>query len=336
MWEWPQPVMLYFKSAFKNPFGGALKKNREGKDAKPMKDPRRFADLEIIGNQKSIAEATLLQTAFTILGEAGYTNLCVDINSIGDRECMQRFSKDLMNYYRKHINDMSAESRQLLKKDPFLLLASTEEAARELNSHAPSTLAYLSEASRCHFQEVLEYLEALDIPYRINNALIGNRKYCTETIFEIISQEEGKKTPETLGVGVRYDGLAKRLNFKKEVAGIGFTFLLKNPHTDLRKPVLTTKKPYVYFIQLGFEAKLLSLKAIELLRAAKIPVFQSLPKDKIGAQVSMAEKTHTPFTVIIGKKEALDKTAIVRYTESREQHSVPIGELAAYLKNLGL
>ncbi|MEI6058030.1 MAG: hypothetical protein WCQ60_03620, partial [bacterium] len=69
MHNFAQPVMLYFKE----PFKGAIKKGS------PF---NRYCDLEIIGNSKSIAEATLIQTARMILKEEGYENICVEINSI--------------------------------------------------------------------------------------------------------------------------------------------------------------------------------------------------------------------------------------------------------------
>ncbi|MBI5126508.1 MAG: hypothetical protein HZA80_01965 [Candidatus Taylorbacteria bacterium] len=318
----PQPVMLYFKSAFKNPL---LKKTS---------DYPRYCDIEILGNSKSVAEATLIQIARAILAEEGYENICIDINSIGDKDSMARFTRDLTNYYRKHINDLHTECRQLLKKDPFELLACKNDRCKQLNENAPQSMGFLSESSRAHFQEVLEYLEALDIPYRINNGLIGNRKYCSETIFEIINLDHETKPKEqrTLAIGVRYDGLSKKMEFKREIPGVGLSILIKGKREELRKEVKKTKIPQVYFIQLGFEAKLASLKVIEILRKAKIPVYQSLPKDKLGAQVSMAEKNQTPFTIIIGKKEAMEGTAIVRDTATRSQETIKIEDLAVYLK----
>ena len=50
------------------------------------------------------------------------------------------------------------------------------------------------------------------------------------------------------------------------------------------------KKPKIYFIQLGPEAKLKSLNIIEILRKAHIPIAQSLSKDSLGSQLAIAEK----------------------------------------------
>jgi histidyl-tRNA synthetase len=318
-----QPVLLYFKE----PFKGSLKKGS---------DYNRYCDLEVIGNSKSIAEATLIQTAKMILAEEGYKNIGVEINSIGDKDSIARFGRDLTNYYRKHINDMHAECRQLLKKDPFELLCCQNEKCRKINEGAPRSMNFLSESSRNHFKEVLEYLEALQIPYKINNHLIGNRKYCTETIFSITNLDYDKKTDDhkILAVGVRYDGLAKKINMKREVQGVGISLLIKGNHQDLRKDIKKVKKPFASFVQLGFESKLLSLSIIENLRQVKVPLCLSLAKDRLGAQVSIVEKSHIPYSFIMGKKEAIEKTVIVRNIESHAQDIVPIDELAGYIKKL--
>ena len=318
-----QPVMLYFKE----PFKGSIKKGSG--------NFHRYGDLEIIGNSKSIAEAILIQTARAMLKEEGYKNIFIEINSIGDRESINRFTRDLTNYYRKHINDMHAECRQLLKKDPFELLSCQNDKCKKINEGAPRSMEFLSEASRVHFQEVLEYLEALGIPYKINNNLIGNRKYCTETMFSIINPDaDGKKESKVLAIGVRYDGLAKKIGMKKEIQGVGISLLVKGGKPDLRKDLKKSKRPFASFIQLGFESKLLSLGIIENLLEVKIPLYLSLARDRLGAQVSMVEKNHIPYSIIIGKKEAVEKTAIVRNTDTHAQEIISIEELAKYMRKL--
>jgi deoxycytidine triphosphate deaminase len=68
------------------------------------------------------------------------------------------------------------------------------------------------------------------------------------------------------------------------------------------------KPPKVYFIQLGFEAKLKSLCIMEVLRKARIPVHQSVAKDSLSAQLAIAEKMEVPYCIIFGQKEAMDRT----------------------------
>ena len=325
--EWntrPQPVMLYLKDACR----GATK--RPG--------CHRYADLEILGTSGPIAEATLIQAGRAMLAEEGYTNTRVEINSVGDRDSIARWQRELTAYYRKNINDMTPECRQLFKEDPFRLLTSHDPAAKTINERAPRSMDFLTEESRRHLEEVLEYLEALGVPYSINNTLIGNRLYCTETIFTIVNPNvcdpDDKNCAHILAVGVRYNGLAKRLGMKKDIQGVGLSITIKGNNADLRESVKKTKRPLASFVQLGIESKLLSLGVVELLRQAKIPLYLSLAKDRLGAQVSSIERYHTPYTIVMGKKEAMDKSAIVRHIETYSQDTVPLDKLADYMKKV--
>lgn len=318
----PQPVMIYFK----DPCRGSIKKGSY----------HRYADLEVLGSSGAIAEATLVQTARIMLTEQGYTSTAVEINSIGDRDSIARFTRELTSYYRKNINTMTPECRQLMKHDVFELLGSHSAGAREINEKAPRSMDFLSETSKRHLEEVLEYLEALNIPYSINNSLIGNRKYCTETVFSIINTETGDKKAKqrVLAIGVRYNGLAKRLGLKRDIPGVGISLLSPDTEPKLRKSVTKMRRPVASFVQLGLESKLIALDIVERLRQVKVPLQLSLAKDRLGAQVSLVEKHHTPYVIVMGKKEAVERTAVVRRTETHAQEIVPIDLLAKHMKKL--
>lgn len=73
-------------------------------------------NLEIMGTDRSIAEALLIKTAVSVLKDNGYKDFSIEINSIGDKESMHRFSKELTNYYKKNLNNLSAHCRQNFKK----------------------------------------------------------------------------------------------------------------------------------------------------------------------------------------------------------------------------
>jgi histidyl-tRNA synthetase len=322
----PQPVQIYLKDRCRRAAGAPAAGKKSG--------CHRYADLEILGNSGPIAEATLIQAGRAMLAEEGYKDIAVEISSIGDRDSLARFTRELVDYYRKNINGMTPECRQILKRDPFELLSSHDGSCKELNAGAPHSIDFLSEGSRRHLEEVLEYLEALAVPYVLNNGLIGNRSYCTETIFTLIDADKGraKDRQHILGVGVRYNGLAKRLEMKKDIQGIGLSLLIKGRAARLRDNMRKIKRPIASFVQLGTESKLISLRVVESLHQAKIPLYLSLSKDRLGAQVSTVEKYHTPYVIVMGKKEAMDKTAIVRRTDTYSQDIVPLSDLPSYMK----
>jgi hypothetical protein len=167
-----QPVMLWNE----NSYGG-----KKGK--------KRTIHLDILGTTKSIAEATLLQAAVAILEEEGLQDLMIDINSIGNKDIINRFQREISNYYKKNLNSVSATCRHIFKKDALAAHTCALEEGDEIAAGAPQAISFLNDESRTHFQEVLEFLETLNLDYKINNALVGHRGYSSDTIFTISASD---------------------------------------------------------------------------------------------------------------------------------------------------
>lgn len=315
----PQPIMFSYKNSPSNKKSGVLNKSH-------------YMNLHMIGSSKSISEVVLIKTALAIFSDNGIQEICVDINSIGDKESTSKFVKELMNYYRKNINKMSACCRKLFKKDIFSIFENEDKnCCADINEFVPKSISFLSEPSREHFKKVLEGLEILNIPYRINNNLIPDKIHSSQTVFRITAELENKK--EILAFGERYDGLAKKIGFKKDISAIGLKIFLKNLN---RKESVNRKikLPNLFFLQLGFEAKLKSLNVIEILRKSKITISQSINRDMLSGQIALAEKMKIPYAIIMGKKESIDNTVIVRDMNTRSQEIIPIDNLSFYIKNL--
>jgi histidyl-tRNA synthetase len=328
MQSMPQPVMFYH-------YGQIFRHD------KPQRGRyRQFwqFDADVLGSDKSIMDALTIKTCVSILEEAGAPKLSVDINSIGDKECRNGYLKELISYYRKNISSLPPIDRERLKNNPLRILDSKEEKTKEINAGAPDSISFLCASCKKHFKEVLEYLEELGIDYTINKNLVRGLSYYTRTVFEVIETgvtEEG--TPLTLAGGGRYDYLARQIGGKKDVPAVGFSIgvdrIIASPWCKKLSPRIL-KKPKIYFIQLGGEAKLKSLNIIEVLRKAHIPIAQSISKDSLGSQLAIAEKLAIPYAIIFGVKEALENSVIVRNMSNRSQDTVKISKLVEYLKEL--
>lgn len=293
-------------------------------------------DLDALGSEKSIVDALVIKTIYTILEEAGAKDLSVTINSIGDNTSRPAYIKDLTAYYKKHLNNLSAIDKERLKTNPLRILDSKDPGTIEINAGAPDSISYLSAPGKRHFKEVLECLDEMAIPYQIDKTLVRGLSYYSHTVFEIIVNDENG-LPLTIAGGGRYDYLAKQLGGKKDVpamgGSIGMDRVIEQPwFKDLMPRII--KKPKVYFIQVGAEAKLKSLNVIEILRKSHTPIIQSLSKDSLGAQLAVAEKSGVPYVLIFGQMEAVNNTVIIRNMDTRSQDTVPISELTNYIKHL--
>lgn len=330
MFSLPQPLMFYY-------YGPCFRHENPQKGRY-----RQFYQfgLEVLGTKKSVADATIINLTRLILEEAGITNLKFKVNSLGDSDCRSAFRRELVNYYKKNLKSLCADCRERLKTNPIRLLDCKNPACQEIKKEAPETISYLCAPCKAHFKEVLEYLDALGINYEIDNTLVRGLDYYTRTVFEVFIEKtgnDGAVDSLALGGGGRYDNLAKSLNVKKEIPGVGVSFgvdRIVELATYAKLVPRLVKKPKVFFIQLSFDAKLHSFEVIEALRQAKIPVQHSLSKDSLSAQLALAEKIGVPFTIILGQKEALDGTVIVRNMDNRSQDTIKVAKLADYLKKI--
>lgn len=313
--SFPQPVMLVHES-------DTIKERA-----------KHTINLEIMGTDRSVAEALLIKTAVSMLKDNGYKDFIIEINSIGDKESMTKFSRELTNYYKKNLNNLSAHCRQNFKKDAFYLLHCNEcDPEEKLKEAAPTSISCLSDISRAHFKEVLEFIETMGIPYKINNCLVPDKKFCSGTVFEIKETLSNGNTGETLAIGFRYDGMAQKIGHKRDNPGVGIKIFLKKKAVIKKVSKLT--KPLAFYIQLGDEAKHRSLELIDMLKQEKIFVHHMLGRDKFGSQFAHVERTKVPYVIIMGKKEFLDGTVMVRENITRTQQSIPIHKLAEHIKNL--
>ena len=313
----PQQVMLIL-----NGFAG---------DGKNRKTIEKKVQLEIMGTSKAIAEALAIRTSLSALSDYGYKDLMVEVNSIGDKESINRFTRELTSYYPNNINSLSASCRQAMKKDIFSVLECDDKACSSIIEESPKSLSCLSDTSRDHFREVLEYLEKMEIVYKINNCLVGDRHLNCQTVFEIKGRLGENGSVEALAFGTRYDTLARKFGQKKDVPTLSVKLEFKNnlKSKDLIKKI---RKPRLHFTQLGFDAKYKALNLIEFLRENHIMVHQSLSRDKMGSQLGIAEKMRIPFVIIMGQKEAIDNTVMIRNLKTRSQRTVSIKELPEMIK----
>jgi histidyl-tRNA synthetase len=332
----PQPNMFYCE----RPFPGL--KEPDNKRKRPS-----HLDCAIVsmGSSKSVCECLSIQTGITILSEMGYKDLEVEINSIGDKDSMNEFQKKLTVFVRKNFNSFSADLRQTVKKDLLMILKGHKEELQNFQAECPKSIDFLSESSRLHFKEMLEFLEVMNIPYQINHHLVGDMDIGSETIFSI--KNSGGSPDEKQGelaYGFRFNRLGKKIGCKKDLPATILNIsaklpaFAKAPAGKAKKFLDKTKtrivKPQFYLIQFGPEAKLKSFLILEELYKIGATVIHLIAKDKLGGQMSMAEASDIPYIILIGQKEALENSVVIRNSATRAQEIVPLSEFAAKIKSL--
>jgi len=217
--------------------------------------------------------------------------------------------------------------------NPLRVLDCKEDKCSQVAATAPQSVDHLCDECRVHFKNLLEYLDELELPYVINPQLVRGLDYYTKTVFEIWSgSEEGRKS--ALGGGGRYDNLIKSLGGEATPA-IGFGLGVERLITEMKrvqaKPY-RAPRPRVYLAQLGDLAKKKSLKLFSEMEKNGILVAESFGRGSLKSQLKVADKLGVEITLILGQKEALEDTIILREMLAGEQLTIPTRKLMDVLK----
>lgn len=289
--------------------------------------------LQVVGSQESVGEVVLLKTLVAILTEWGGTVARVRINALGDKDSKMRYARELAAYLRKHAPELDDACRDLLSGDPLAALVCQASVSREVVEGGPRPMNFLSEKSRAHFREVLEHLENIGLPYELDDMLVGDERE-PRTLFAI--DLEGEDATIALTQGGRFDDYLRRITNRKEGAGVGASIFFRKKGLDRSGFGMTgpTKAPKIYFIQLGLRAKLEGLRVLEILRHADVPVLQSFNAAQLSPQLATARAAGVSHLIIMGAREVLDGTVLVRSMQNSSQEVVHLADLPRRLKSL--
>lgn len=288
--------------------------------------------LNIFNVQKSIAEAILIQACRSLLNELGHTEHLVKINSLGDSESSLRYNRELTTFLRKRLESMPASARELMKQHPFLALIDLVEQDHELAQKTPNPMEFLSDQSRKHFREIVEYLDMSEAPYEIDPKMLGHHEYYSDALFSIEDLSGTEEDPSSIITrGGRFDEFFFRKT-KSKTPAAGAVMTLKNNKPIARVPRSKHSPSSVYVVQLGFGPKMRSLMIIDELRRAGIAVEHDLASDSLSAQLREAEEQGARYTVIVGQKEFVEQSVILRDMKERSQEQISLESLVKKLK----
>ena len=290
---------------------------------------------EILGEKSPVMDVQIIQIFYNILEKIHLKNLIVEINSIGDNQCRPYYKKLLGSYFKSRAQSLCPDCKRRLRENPLRILDCKEEKCQRIKAQAPQMIDHLCEECHNHFKEVLEFLDEIELPYRLNPYLVRGLDYYTKTVFEIYGDtgEDGRQ--DALVGGGRYDALVKLLGGKDTPAvgaAAGIERIIQVMKTRDIKIPKEGPEAKVFLAQLGELAKRKSLKLFEDFRKAKIPVFESFGRDSLKAQLNRANRLGIKYTLILGQKEALEGTIIIRDMETGKQETAAMEKVVREMK----
>jgi histidyl-tRNA synthetase len=265
-----------------------------------------------LGADHAIADAVLMRAVRSFLQDVVKGEHTLRINSMGDKETRSRFARELTTFFRKHGTTLPENCVNCAKRDVF---EAAELLAIADANVLPSSTDHLSEASRKHFESVLEYLESTDTPYELASDLLSRGASWTETCFEINAGDRAHAW------GSRYSDFAKAF-WKTPTPSIGCVIRITTDDRDTMAPVKAAGAPRFVFVHIGDEAK------------ARIPLSQNIGIQSLSEQMRYVDTLNPQYLLIMGRKEALERSVILRDRASYTEVSIPLDSLVERLRDV--
>lgn len=291
------------------------------------------ANFEAFGEIDPILDAQMIQVASRVVQSLGIKSVQIQVNSIGCPVCRKAYRELLVSYLESKKNKLCQDCKRRMYTNPLRVLDCKEDKCAQVAAAAPQSVDHLCEDCRNHFKTLLEYLDELDLPYIINPRLVRGLDYYTKTVFEIWSgMEEGRKM--SLGGGGRYDKLVSLMG-GEETPAIGFAVGVERLILEMKrvqaKPY-KPPKPKVFLAQLGALAKKKSLRLFSEMEKNGILVAESFGRGSLKSQLKVANKLGVDITLILGQKETLDGTVIVKNMTTGVQETVSMDKMVDLIK----
>lgn len=325
MRSWPRPVKLFMAGPFfryERPQAGRLREFHQ-------------IDMEVIGSASSITDVQVIYMLHLFFRHLGLEDYVVLVNTIGESAERKAYIALLKDHYRRNRTKLCRDCKERLVTNPLRLLDCKEEKCQQVGNTAPRLLDHLSDISKKHFEVLLKSLHDLDVPHEVVPSLVRGLDYYTHTVFEFVPRStRGQSQQNTFAAGGRYNGLVKELG-GRDTPAMGAAIGVERVIDRVKEEgieLTIVDQPQLFIAQLGDQAKILGLQIMKELQEADIPFAESIDRDGMQQQLRMADRLKVEWSIIIGQKEVLDQTVILRNMESGMQEVVDRDKLVTELE----
>lgn len=282
---------------------------------------------EYFGNNSPFADAETINLAFALFEKMGMQSIEIQINNLGCENCRPKYQKELLNFLKKHENELCNDCQRRMIKNPFRALDCKTDG--EKLQGAPKSLELLCDSCSAHHQRVVHFLEIMKVPYKIVPTLVRGLDYYTGTVFEIYpSGKTGSQ--DALAAGGRYDNLVQDLGGPATPA-VGFAIGVERVlnFVSQNKPAVNEKA--IFLALLGKNAEDIGVSIRQQLLNKDFRV-GTAPDRSLKSQMRLADSLGVRFCVIIGDNEINENVMMLKDMKNKSQKKVPINELILTLE----
>jgi len=298
---------------------------------------RQFYQLgaEVYGQPGPAADVEIILITARLWRALGLDRVTLDLNSLGTRDEQAAYRERLRGFLRDHVDALDDDSRRRLDVNPLRVLDSKNPELQALIEDAPAPLDHLGDASRQHFQDVTDALDACGVRYRVNRRLVRGLDYYTRTVFEWVSGDLGAQS--AICGGGRYDRLFAEIG-GAETPAIGFSAGIERivAVMQARGAADDARPPALYLAAVG-EAPCRRAHAVaETLRDAlpDLALVVDAGDGGFRPKLKRADRSGAALALILGDDELAAQSLKLKALRAEHQELVRWNEAAQRIRTL--
>lgn len=292
--------------------------------------------VECVGTASPAADAEVISLANEMFDYLGVTGLQLEINSIGCPECRKKYYDALKEYFSQYKDELCETCLGRLERNPMRILDCKSPICKKIGENAPIILDYLCDDCRDHFEKVKNYLDAINIDYKVNPRIVRGLDYYTRTVFEFVSTEIGAQG--TVCGGGRYDGLCEELGGAKTPA-LGFAMGIERLMLLMEKQGTAypeKEKCNLYIASMGEDALVKAMCITTELRKEGMNAQFDVVGRSVKAQMKYANKLGAEYTMVLGGDEITNGKAKLKNMQTGEEVEVRLESFVDDFMNISI
>lgn len=293
--------------------------------------------VEVIGAKSPMLDVETIALGWSFVSALGLKDMKVLINTLGDDASRAAYRAALKEHFKNDIEHMCGDCKRRYEQNPLRILDCKVDHELDVMKNAPKMEDYLNEASRAYFQDVLNGLDALGIPYEVDDKLVRGLDYYTHTVFEVVSVNKEMGAQSTVFAGGRYDGLVEYFGGPEGMSGIGWAMGLERLiiACEAEGIVLDDEDGLdAYVLCLSPNVSAQALRITTALRAAGYRSDMDYLNRSFKAQFKTVDRQHAKAAIVVGEDDIANGTISIKRVADQKRITVKIDDVVEGMDQL--
>ena len=293
--------------------------------------------VEVIGAKSPMLDVETIALGWSFVSALGLKDMKVLINTLGDDESRAAYREALKEHFKNDIDSMCPDCKRRYEQNPLRILDCKVDHEKDIMKSAPKMEDYLNDASKAYFKEVLDGLDALGIPYEVDDRLVRGLDYYTHTVFEVVSVNKEMGAQSTVFAGGRYDGLVEYFGGPEGMSGIGWAMGLERLIIACEAEGISLEDESgldAYVLCLSDKVRKEVLSIVTELRANGYRTDTDYLGRSFKAQFKTVDRKHARCAVLVGDDDIANGTVDIKDTKTKQVYKVALDNIVSTMDTI--